>query len=51
MSLRACLFLGLLTGLLGVGLRLALPVTPVDASYRDVLAFYRALGERWEGRP
>lgn len=43
MSLRACLALALLTGLTGLGLRLALPVTPVDQDYRDVIAYYRAL--------
>ncbi len=43
MSLRACLVLALLTGLVGLALRLAVPVTPVDQDYRDVVAFYRAL--------
>ncbi|UHC16943.1 hypothetical protein LRS73_03210 [Methylobacterium currus] len=43
MSLRACLALALLAGLLGLSLRLAVPVTPVDQDYRDVVAFYRAM--------
>ena len=43
MSLRACLVLALLAGLMGLALRLAVPVTPVDQDYRDVIAFYRAL--------
>ncbi|KTS36896.1 hypothetical protein NS228_19855 [Methylobacterium indicum] len=43
MSLRACLVLALLTGLAGLALRLAVPVTPVDQDYRDVVAFYRAM--------
>ncbi|WP_167450820.1 hypothetical protein [Methylobacterium terrae] len=43
MSLRACLVLALLTGLAGLSLRLAVPVTPVDQDYRDVIAYYRAL--------
>ncbi|WP_167858540.1 hypothetical protein [Methylobacterium nonmethylotrophicum] len=43
MSLRACLVLALVTGLAGLGLRLALPVAPVDQDYRDVIAFYRAM--------
>ncbi|WP_204165382.1 hypothetical protein [Methylobacterium sp. 17Sr1-1] len=42
-SLRACLVLALLTGLAGLGLRLAVPVAPVDQDYRDVVAFYRAM--------
>ncbi len=43
MSLRACLVLALLAGLTGLALRLAVPVTPVDQDYRDVIAYYRAL--------
>lgn len=43
MSPRACLVFALLTGLTGLALRLAVPVTPVDQDYRDVIAFYRAL--------
>ncbi len=43
MSLRACLVLALLTGLVGLGLRLVVPVTPVDQDYRDVIAYYRSL--------
>lgn len=37
------LTLALAVGALGLGLRLAVPVAPVDASYRDVVRFYRAL--------
>ena len=44
MSVRACLALSILAALLGAGLRLAVPVTPVDAAFRDVIAFYRDLG-------
>ncbi|WP_128565066.1 hypothetical protein [Methylobacterium crusticola] len=44
MSPRSCLVLGLLAGLAGLSLRLALPVTPVDQDFRDVIAFYRSLG-------
>lgn len=43
MSLRACLVLALLTVLAGLGLRLIVPVTPVDQDYRDVIAYYRAM--------
>jgi hypothetical protein len=43
MSLRACLVLALVTGLVGLGMRLAVPVTPVDQDYRDVVEFYRAM--------
>ncbi|WP_288586914.1 hypothetical protein [uncultured Methylobacterium sp.] len=43
MSLRACLVLALIAGLAGLSLRVAVPVTPVDQDYRDVVAFYRAM--------
>lgn len=42
-ALGRALTLGLAVGLVGVGLRLAVPVAPVDASYRDVVQFYRSL--------
>ncbi|WP_375464598.1 hypothetical protein [uncultured Methylobacterium sp.] len=42
-ALGVALTLGLALGALGVGLRLAVPVAPVDESYRDVVRFYRSL--------
>ena len=43
MRIRTCLLLALATGLLGLGLRMAIPVTPVDASFREVVRFYETL--------
>ncbi|WP_204262835.1 hypothetical protein [Methylobacterium sp. BTF04] len=40
MRTSTCLLLALVTALLGLGLRLAVPVAPVDASYRDVVRAY-----------
>ncbi len=40
-----CLFLALLIAAAGLGLRLALPVTPVDGPFRDVLRAYGAPGD------
>jgi len=37
-----CLFLALLTGLVGIGLRHAVAVTPVDVAFRAVLRAYAA---------
>ncbi|MGU3536342.1 hypothetical protein [Methylobacterium sp. A54F] len=41
--MRTCLLLALATGLLGLGLRLAVPVAPVDEPMRDVIRFYQSL--------
>ncbi|ACA18756.1 hypothetical protein M446_4414 [Methylobacterium sp. 4-46] len=50
MSVRTCLLLGCLAALLGLGLRLGLPVRPVDEAYRatvrDVLAQRRLVVEQ-----
>ena len=35
-----CLLLAVLVGAFGLGLRLALPVAPVDGPFRDVLRAY-----------
>ena len=35
-----CLFLAVLIAALGLGLRLAVPVVPVDGPFRDVLRAY-----------
>lgn len=43
MRIRTCLLLAFGTGLLGVGLRAAIPVTPVDAPFREVVRFYETL--------
>lgn len=43
MRTGGCLLIALGIGLLGVALRLAVPVVPVDESFRDVIAFYRSL--------
>lgn len=43
MRTRTCLLLALGFGALGLGLRLAIPVTPVDASFREVIRFYESL--------
>ena len=43
MSTRRALALALAFGAIGLGLRLAVPVAPVDESYRDVVRYDRAL--------
>ncbi|WP_170249175.1 hypothetical protein [Methylobacterium haplocladii] len=43
MRIRTSLLLALGVGVLGVGLRAAIPVAPVDDAFRDVIRFYRAL--------
>ncbi|WP_298965728.1 hypothetical protein [uncultured Methylobacterium sp.] len=43
MTLRTCLLAGLAAGLLGLGLRLAVPVPPVDDAFRSVVAYYRSI--------
>lgn len=43
MHTRTCLLLALVFGMLGLGLRLAIPVTPVDASFREVIRFFESL--------
>ncbi|MCJ2074499.1 hypothetical protein MKK64_15505 [Methylobacterium sp. E-025] len=43
MSPRRALALAFAVGALGLGLRRAVPVAPVDESYRDVVRYYRAL--------
>ncbi|MBB5762023.1 hypothetical protein ABEV34_26300 [Methylorubrum rhodesianum] len=45
MRLGTCLLLAALSAGLGLGLRLVLPVTPVDASFRDVMRLYQSQGE------
>ena len=40
MSIRTCLALAILVAGLGAGLRLVLPVSGVDAPFRDVVRFY-----------
>ena len=42
MSSRSCLLLAGLIALAGAGLRFAVPVTPADDAFRDVLRIYRA---------
>lgn len=42
MRLGTCLLLAVMAGVLGLGLRLTLPVTPVDASFRDVVRLYQS---------
>ncbi|WP_331286691.1 MULTISPECIES: hypothetical protein [Methylobacteriaceae] len=44
MRLGTCLLLALGCGVSGLGLRLALPVTPVDASFREVIRLYQPQG-------
>ncbi|WP_336485891.1 hypothetical protein [Methylobacterium nigriterrae] len=41
--MRTCLALAAAIGALGLALRLAVPVAPVDESFRDVVRFYRSL--------
>ncbi|BAU91281.1 hypothetical protein MPPM_2676 [Methylorubrum populi] len=45
MRLGTCLLLAVLSAGLGLGLRLVLPVTPVDESFRDVMRLYQSQGE------
>lgn len=40
--MRTCLLLALAAGLLGLGLRLVLPVIPADAAFREVVRYYGA---------
>ena len=42
-ALAPALALALAVGALGIALRRAVPVAPVDESYRDVVRYYRAL--------
>ncbi len=44
MRLGTCLLLAVMSGVLGLSLRLTLPVTPVDASFRDVMRLYQSQG-------
>lgn len=41
MRLGTCLLLACACGVAGLGMRLLLPVTPVDASFRDVIRLYQ----------
>ncbi|GJE29696.1 hypothetical protein [Methylobacterium organophilum] len=43
MRVSLALGIALATAGLGVALRMALPVTPVDAGFRDVVQHYRSL--------
>ncbi|GJD89984.1 hypothetical protein BHAOGJBA_3518 [Methylobacterium hispanicum] len=40
--MRICLLFALAAGLLGLALRLLLPVIPADASFREVVRYYGA---------
>ncbi|MCJ2031954.1 hypothetical protein MKK50_21535 [Methylobacterium sp. J-043] len=42
MRLGTCLLLAAVSGVLGLTLRLTLPVTPADASFRDVMRLYQS---------
>ncbi|ACB80608.1 hypothetical protein Mpop_2446 [Methylorubrum populi BJ001] len=44
MRLGTCLLLAVVSAGLGLGLRLAVPVTPVDASFREVMRLYQSQG-------
>ncbi len=44
MRLGTCLLLALLSGGAGLALRWAVPVTPVDASFREVIRLYQPQG-------
>lgn len=44
MRTRTCLLLAVITALLGLGLRRAVPVAPVDESYREVVRAYDPAG-------
>lgn len=43
MSTRTCAILAVFVALCGVGLRGAIPVTPVDGAFRDLLSYYGSL--------
>lgn len=43
--MRTCLTLALATGILGLGLRIALPVAPADESIREVVRFYEEIAQ------
>ncbi|WP_187272644.1 hypothetical protein [Methylobacterium sp. WL9] len=43
MRTSTSLFLALGVGILGVWLRVAIPVAPVDDAFSDVIRFYRTL--------
>ena len=43
MSSRTCLLVAGLVALTGAGLRLAVPVTPADDAFRDLLRIHRGL--------
>jgi hypothetical protein len=43
LPMRTCLALALAFGALGVALRFAVPVAPADASFHEVVRFYRSL--------
>jgi hypothetical protein len=47
--MRTCLILALATGVAGLALRLALPVRPADASFREVVRYYGAAGPEGPG--
>lgn len=44
MRLGTCLLLAVVSGGLGLAFRLAVPVAPVDASFRDVMRLYQSQG-------
>lgn len=44
MRLGTCLLLAVMSAGLGLGLRFVVPVTPVDASFRDVMRLYQSQG-------
>ena len=44
MSIRNCILMGVMAALLGLALRLSVPVTPPDEAFREVLRFHRSLG-------
>ena len=46
MRISTCFILAASVALIGVGLRLSVPVTPVDAAYREVVEFHRTLNPR-----
>lgn len=42
-STRTCLLIAGLVAVAGVGLRMAIPVTPVDAAFAEVVRLYRVI--------
>ncbi|WP_165700243.1 MULTISPECIES: hypothetical protein [unclassified Methylobacterium] len=46
MSSRTCIILACLVAVTGAGLRLAVPVTPADDAFREMLRLYRTLEDR-----